>query len=1292
MGARLIFAARLFGRARLPFITVWVEKVGEVKGIVDSGAQLSIIRSSVVNKILAPESRTFQFGFLRGMGDKLVPIESHLPLNIKWEGSFVNIDRVAVVRDMPFAIILGCDWIIKSETDLLVRGGKIVLKPKFVKKSFQDYEQEETKKKVRFAGIEEHTIDDKFEEDVPCISDELIESIKSELPPNRSHRQALSAHLISSVSIPSESMLFCSAKVSHKFSGTGMVQLNHCSAPGKDFIIPSCLVTIKKGRFKIPILNLSSSGLKLRRRDLAAHVDVHNVSVISVVKEEVSNVGFCGTVVGESIDLCLNDVVLGEGLSHDQRNEILDLLRHRAGCLVPSGRARDPSVDFPEHHIDTGDARPVSSRPYRVSAFERRIIDEHVDRMLKEGVIQPSFSPWSAPVVLTSKKTPGEFRFCVDYRRLNALTKRDVYPLPSLDDVFDRLAGSQFYSSLDLRNGFHQIPVAPADRPKTGFVANGGLFEFVYMPFGLTNAPATFSRMMDRVLGGLKWQMCLVYLDDVLVFGKSFSEHLFRLNLVLEALEKAGLTLNVSKCIFATREIFHLGHIIDKNGIRPGPEKVRALEEYVIKDVKSLKGFLGLASFFRRFVKNFGATAGPLNALLKKKKSWCWGPAQEAARSALVSQLTSAPVLAHFDDNLPVVVQTDASHAGLGAVLLQDDGKGPRPVAYISRRLTDAETRYHANELECLAVVWALKKFRAYVYGRKFCVQTDSSAVRWLCEKRELTGKFARWILCLQEYDFTISHIKGIDNCVADALSRDPVRETEKEHLVCTLTSNKLFGYSAEELSFQQRLDPQLKPIFDVFGMRKSTPCSRKLKAQFVLHSGILYKRNSGRGRNFLLCVPSPLRRQVLESCHDDPCSGHLGVGKTFNRVAERFWWPRLGVGVRVFVLSCMFCQFHKHQTGRTAGLLEPIPPPSRPFESLNMDHLGPFKTTADGNRHILVIVDYLSKWVEATAVPDTSSKHVIKFLKQSVFCRHGVPVRIISDQGTAFTSHEMEEATAKWKVKHVFATAEHPQTSGLVERGNRTLTLAISAFINVLQNDWDDHLASAIYAINTARHSTTEQTPFEMVYGRLPNTSLENEFCWPPESPEPHSVFMERVRDLREAVKLRIIEKQKKVKQYVDGKRRVVRDLCPGELVLVRRNLSKKGKTKKFLPKFIGPFQVVKKVCPTTYLVEDVPHRRRSQVWRRFRAHICQIRKFRVREDNRFDEDDGDPDDPKVASIEPPIPAFLPHQPPIQQSEVDPPPPLPPQINNPVPITPPVITRSGRTSHPSSRLKDFVR
>ena len=257
--------------------------------------------------------------------------------------------------------------------------------------------------------------------------------------------------------------------------------------------------------------------------------------------------------------------------------------------------------------------------------------------MLRQRIIRPSFSPWAAPVVLVKKKS-GDYRFCVDYRRLNTVTKRDVYPLPRMDDVFDRIAGAKYFSSLDLMSGYWQVPVAEADTCKTAFVTPDGLYEFVRLPFGLNNVPSTFQRLMDRVLARLKWEMCLVYLD--VVFGKSFEEHQERLDCVLKALEKAGLTLNVSKCIFATNFIFHLGHIIDEKGIRPDPAKISSLVNFKV-NIKSLRAFLGLASFYRRFVPEFALLAHPLHGLLKKNAVWRWTGAHESAKEKLVNILVS---------------------------------------------------------------------------------------------------------------------------------------------------------------------------------------------------------------------------------------------------------------------------------------------------------------------------------------------------------------------------------------------------------------------------------------------------------------------------------------------------------------------------------------------------------------------------------------------------------------------------------------------------------------------------
>ncbi|KZS07209.1 Uncharacterized protein APZ42_029116 [Daphnia magna] len=335
-------------------------------------------------------------------------------------------------------------------------------------------------------------------------------------------------------------------------SGKGVVMIrpNLCAHPGSEWVIPCCVVQVEAGKLKVPVLNMQTSSFNLRQNqpDMPACAFSH---------PEEANVW--------------KDARVGENLSAAERDAVFRLLTRRRRCFLPAD-GNLGSTFMTEHAIDTSDARPISCVPYRVSAAERRIITENIAEMLKQGIIRPSFSPWAAPVVLVKKKS-GDYRFCVDFRRLNAITKRDVYPLPRMDDVFDRIAGAKFFSSKDLMSGYWQVLVAEADTSKTAFVTPDGLYEFVRWPFGLNNAPSTFQRLMDRMLGRLKWQMCLVYLDDVLVFGKSFEEHQERLNCVLEALEKAGLTLNVSKCIFATNVIFHLGHIINENGLRPDPAK-----------------------------------------------------------------------------------------------------------------------------------------------------------------------------------------------------------------------------------------------------------------------------------------------------------------------------------------------------------------------------------------------------------------------------------------------------------------------------------------------------------------------------------------------------------------------------------------------------------------------------------------------------------------------------------------------------------------------------------------------
>jgi hypothetical protein len=468
-------------------------------------------------------------------------------------------------------------------------------------------------------------------------------------------------------------------------------------------------------------------------------------------------------------------------------------------------------------------------------------------------------------------------------------------------------------------------------------------------------------------------------LDDILVFGKTFEEHQRRLNLVLTALGEANLVLNMKKCLFAADEVNHLGHIVKADGIRPDPEKVCALEKMEVNSVKTLRAFLGLAPYYRKFIPEFSHLTAPLVTLLKNNTKWNWGEKQKKAVRALVSLISEEPVLVHFDESLPTEIHTDASNFGLGAVLAQKKDGEIKPVDFLSRALSNAESRYHSNELECLALVWALKKFRCYVYGRPFTVRTDNSAVKWLRDKKELLGKFSRWILSIQEYDFKIEHVKGKNNVVADALSRnlggkEECRKSSTEHRVsCVLKSD---GYTAKELEFLQQVGKELRPITNRILTNKKYP-------DFALRKGVVYKKSkSNTGRKLLLMVPSILRRDLISKCHDEPQSNHFGIEKTLARVVENYWWPRMESSVRAYVLSCIHCQFH-----------------NVPFDTIGIDHQGPLLETPSGNRHILFAIDYLTKWVEAVALPSTVTCHVIKLLKE-IINRHGVPSRTISDPG----------------------------------------------------------------------------------------------------------------------------------------------------------------------------------------------------------------------------------------------------------------------------------------------------
>ena len=472
---------------------------------------------------------------------------------------------------------------------------------------------------------------------------------------------------------------------------------------------------------------------------------------------------------------------IGEKISTEEQQQLYAVLLEHAD-LFAGGTNDFGRTSKIKHGINTGDAAPVRQQVRRIPPVRREEARKLLSDMVKEDVIQPSSSPWASPIVLVPKKD-GTVRFCVDYRKVNALTRKDAYPLPRVDDTLDTLSGSKWFSTLDLISGYWQVEVEEKDREKTAFCTPDGLFEFKVMPFGLCNAPATFQRLMDMVLAGLQWTNCLVYLDDVIVVGRTFEEHLQNLQDVFTRLRAAGLKLQPKKCHLCSPEVEFLGHVVSAEGVSTDPKKIEKVANWPTpRSKKEVQQFLGLANYYRRFVENFANIAKPLHRLTEKATKFEWSTDCQAAFEHLRQKLVSAPILAFPNLEKPFILDTDASDVGIGAVLSQlDDSGAERVIAYASKALSKPERRYCVTRKELLAVVSFVQHFRPYLLGRRFTLRTDHGSLTWLSQFKEPEGQLARWLERLQEFDFEIRHRPGKKHQNADALSRIPCSQCGRE-------------------------------------------------------------------------------------------------------------------------------------------------------------------------------------------------------------------------------------------------------------------------------------------------------------------------------------------------------------------------------------------------------------------------------------------------------------------------------------------------------------------------------
>lgn len=871
-----------------------------------------------------------------------------------------------------------------------------------------------------------------------------------------------------------------------------------------------------------------------------------------------------------------------------KREELVSLLQDYAECFS-TDTAELGCTDKIKMRIDLNSEKPICYRPYRLSEFEKSIVRDKIKDLIENKIIQESNSPYSSPIVLV-KKNNGDYRLCVDYRKLNSITVKDRYPMPIIEEQVEKLNGKCVFTSLDMSQGFYQIPLEEESIPKTGFSTPEGHYEFLRMPFGLANSPSVYQRLIDRILGTLRYEKALPYMDDLLIASASEDEALSTLKEVLDIVRDSKLTLNLSKCKFLQSKIQYLGYEICEEGIRPGTKKIEAVTKFKEpENIHELRMFLGLTSYFRKFVRGYAVIAHDLYKLLKKGEPWLWDTAHNEAFNKLKDILTTRPVLTLYDPKASIEVHTDASSKGVAGILLQDDGSGLKPVAYFSRKTSREESIYHSYELESLAVVESLKRFRVYLVGVEFKVVTDCAAVRQTFEKRDLLPRIARWWLSIQEYSFTVIHRPGTTHKHVDALSRSPVDESDHIESHSMMVLDLL-----DWVVCMQYQDPRLNIIKEKLESNDNDP---EIKNNYKLKDNKIYRKCLN--DELRVVIPKYCKWNILRKYHDD--IGHPGLKKCDKLIKENCWFPGMTRFIRKYVNGCLDCAYKRGQYGKHEGELHPIDKGTEPMNTLHIDHAGPFCKSRKGGSYLFVVVDSFTKFVWAKACKTTKSAEVIEKLNE-IFSAFGYPKRIISDSGAAFTSKSFKEFCVQNQIKHVKNAIACPRSNGQVERYNRTLIEAINKSTTD-EKDWDTCLNKVVWGINNTVHATTGFTPYRLMFqaSRSLLQGLENN------SVDDEDTAQNNVEIVRENIRKKAID----MKKRFDAKRNRPTIYKIKDLVLWRKSESgNKDVRRKLKEKYSGPYKVVKCLGNDRYIITSL---KGMKGYKKFTATVASdaLRKF---------------------------------------------------------------------------------
>ncbi|XP_064482545.1 uncharacterized protein K02A2.6-like [Ornithodoros turicata] len=808
----------------------------------------------------------------------------------------------------------------------------------------------------------------------------------------------------------------------------------------------------------------------------------------------------------------------------------------------------DGTLGLSKHYIHKvkirSDIKPVTGKLRRLPLTVREQVSQELRRLEEQDVIENvTASEWVSPIVVVKKKD-GSIRLCVDLREPNKAVIADCFPLPHTEELLNALAGAMKFSKLDLASAY-QVPLHPDSRDLTAFITHEGLFRF-------KRAAKEFSS------------------DDIIVYGHSQEEHDNNLRHVLKRLSAEGLKLN-HKCVFDVVELTFLGHVVNAHGLLPQTSAIQALQRAPPPtDLKSLRSFLGLLGYYSKFIHHFAELVEPMRELLREGKTFEWTSRADQTFNKVKATLSSCPVLHMFDVQLPVVVTTDASSYGLGAVLQQIKGNEVRTVAFASRTLSSVERKYSVGEREALACMWACEHWHVYLWGRPFTLRTDHQALVTLLGTQgsgHRPLRISRWSARLLYYNFTIEYKKGAENYIADALSRLPLQSDDvDEEIVCTISS----PISKEELQEATLLDPEISEVISALEQATWSRHAHRAPAMGPYHrcgrelsvvNGLLH-------RGERLVVPRTLTSRLLEMAHET----HPGIVRTKQRLRDLYWWPGNDAQVEKMVHDCSICQSADKSAKVASAPLHPVVFPATPWSKMGMDIVGPFEDSPPSCRYAITLLDYHSKWPEISFAPAVTTSTVEAFLMH-VFSREGYPEEKVTDNGPQFVSTHFKAFLRERGIQHTTVSVYYPQANGQVERFNRVLKDTIQVAI-LQRKDIKRAILEHLAVYRSTPHATTGVSPAVLLHGRNFRTRVNVVGLQKPSATPDMS-----------RVKARVSSKQSKQKVYTDDKRSArFRKFMPGDYVRVRLP----GRRKKGRPNFSTPLRIIASRGPLSFLLED--------------------------------------------------------------------------------------------------------